>query len=143
MEIKTAALRKSKGNRKGKNDNLAQLTQAIVEAMQEKKAKNIMGLDMRNLSARSTDKFIICHGDNERQVVAIAKEVEEHVRKTLSDKPWHSEGFENGEWVLLDYVNLVVHIFQKEKRDFYALEELWGDAEVEKFGENEEKGINS
>ena len=115
------------------DDNLAPLSDAIVEAMQNKKAGNIISLDLRNLNNRYVDKFIICHGDNDRQVEAIAKEVEEHVRKTLNDKPWHREGYENREWILLDYVNIVVHVFLKEKRDFYAIEELWGDAELEEF----------
>ena len=115
------------------SDNLAPLSDAIVEAMRNKKAGNIISLDLRNLNNRYVDKFIICHGDNDRQVEAIAKEVEEHVRKTLDDKPWHREGYENREWILLDYVNIVVHVFLKEKRDFYAIEELWGDAELEEF----------
>jgi len=115
------------------SDNLAPLSDAIVEAMKNKKAGNIISLDLRNLNNRYVDKFIICHGDNDRQVEAIAKEVEEHVRKTLDDKPWHREGYENREWILLDYVNIVVHVFLKEKRDFYAIEELWGDAELEEF----------
>ena len=114
-------------------DNLAPLSDAIVEAMKNKKAGNIISLDLRNLNNRYVDKFIICNGDNDRQVEAIAKEVEEHVRKTLDDKPWHREGYENREWILLDYVNIVVHVFLKEKRDFYAIEELWGDAELEEF----------
>jgi ribosome-associated protein len=115
------------------NDNLAQLTNTIVEAMQDKKAKNIVALDLRKLNNRVVDKFIICHADNDRQVEAIARNVEEEVREKLNDRPWHKEGFENKEWILLDYVNIVVHVFLDEKRDFYAIEELWGDAETEKF----------
>ncbi|MGZ5243456.1 MAG: ribosome silencing factor [Bacteroidia bacterium] len=115
------------------DDNLAQLTQAIVEAMQDKKAKNIVALDLRKLNNRVVDKFIICHAENDRQVEAIARNVEEEVKDKLNDRPWHKEGFENKEWILLDYVNIVVHVFLDEKRDFYAIEELWGDAETEKF----------
>ncbi|RYD76739.1 MAG: ribosome silencing factor [Sphingobacteriales bacterium] len=115
------------------DDNLAQLTNAIVEAMQDKKAKNIVALDLRRLNNRVVDKFIICHAENDRQVEAIAKNVEDHVKENLQDKPWHKEGYENKEWILLDYVNIVVHVFLDEKRDFYAIEELWGDAETEKF----------
>lgn len=114
-------------------DSLEQLTQIVVEAMQEKKAKDIVSLDLRELESRVVDKFIICHADNDRQVEAIARNVEEEVRKKLNDKPWHREGYENREWILLDYVNVVVHIFLGEKREFYAIEELWGDAEVERF----------
>ncbi len=117
------------------DDNLAQLTNAIVEAMQDKKAKNIVALDLRKLNNRVVDKFIICHADNDRQVEAIARSVEEQVKESLNDKPWHKEGFENKEWILLDYVNIVVHVFLDEKRDFYAIEELWGDAETERFAD--------
>jgi ribosome-associated protein len=114
-------------------DKLAQLTETIVEAMQDKKARDIVSLDLRNLDNRVVDKFIICSGDTDRQVDAIAQAVEEYVRKELKEKPWHREGYENKEWILLDYVNVVVHIFVQEKREFYAIEELWGDAEVERF----------
>lgn len=117
------------------SDILAPLSHAIVEAMQSKKGQDIVSLDLRKLDNRFVDKFIICHGDNDRQVEAIAKEVEDHVKKTLNDRPWHREGFENREWILLDYVNIVVHVFLKEKREFYAIEELWGDADIEEFEE--------
>ena len=115
------------------DDKLAQLTEAIVEAMQDRKAKDIVSLDLRNLDSRVVDKFIICHGDTDRQVDAIAQAVEEFVRKETGEKPWHREGYENKEWILLDYVNVVVHIFVQEKREFYAIEELWGDAKMERF----------
>jgi ribosome-associated protein len=114
-------------------DSLAALTDTIVEAMQEKKAKRITSLDLRKLDSRVVDKFIICHADNDRQVEAIARNVEDEVKKKLNDRPWHKEGYENREWILLDYVNIVVHVFLGEKRDFYAIEELWGDAETEQF----------
>jgi ribosome-associated protein len=106
------------------------LTDTIVEAMQEKKANEIVVLDLRKLHTRVVDKFIICSADNDRQVEAIAHSVEDEVEKKLHERIWHREGYENREWILLDYVNIVVHIFLAEKRDFYALEELWGDAEI-------------
>jgi ribosome-associated protein len=114
-------------------DSLDALASTIVEAMQEKKAKGIISLDLRKLNSRVVDKFIICHADNDRQVEAIARNVEDEVKKKLDDRPWHKEGYENREWILLDYVNIVVHVFLGEKRDFYAIEELWGDAEMEQF----------
>jgi ribosome-associated protein len=114
-------------------DNMSVLADTIVEAMQEKKAKDIVSLDLSNLDNRVVDKFIICHGDSDRQVDAIAFAIEDKVKKDTGEKPWHREGYENKEWILLDYVNVVVHVFLKEKRDFYAIEELWGDAEFEKF----------
>jgi ribosome-associated protein len=112
------------------DDKLALLTDSIVEAMQNKKAKKIVTLDLTKLNNRVVDMFIICHGDSDRQVEAIAREVEDHVKKTLDDRPFGREGFENKEWILLDYVNIVVHVFLEEKRDFYAIEELWGDADI-------------
>ena len=115
------------------NDNLSLLASTVVGAMQDKKARDIVSVDLRNINSRITDKFIVCHGDSDRQVDAIAQWVEEKVFKELKEKPWHREGFENKEWILLDYVNLVVHIFVEDKRKFYAIEELWGDAEFEKF----------
>lgn len=123
MKTKTVAVK----------DSLETLSHTIVEAMQEKKAKDIVSLDLRGLETRVVDKFIICHADNDRQVEAIARNVEDQVHKKLNDKPWHREGYENREWILLDYVNVVVHIFLGEKREFYAIEELWGDAEAERF----------
>ncbi|MDQ3072499.1 MAG: ribosome silencing factor [Bacteroidota bacterium] len=114
-------------------DNLAQLTHVIVEAMQEKKAKDIVALDLRELDSRVVDKFIICHADNDRQVDAIAKAVEDNVQEKLGERVWHREGYENKEWILLDYVNIAVHVFLAEKRGFYALETLWGDAALETF----------
>ncbi|MCX6351115.1 MAG: ribosome silencing factor [Bacteroidetes bacterium] len=114
-------------------DPLLQFTQIIVNAMQDKKAQDIVSLDLRTLNNRVVDKFIICHAENTRQVYAIAGEVEDQISVMLREKPWHREGFENKEWIILDYVNVIVHVFLKEKREFYAIEELWGDANVEKF----------
>ncbi len=136
MPRKTVSTEKTLVTKIKESDNLAPLTAAVVEAMQNKKAENIVSLDLRKLDNRFVDIFIICHGDNDRQVEAIAKEVEDHVKKTLNDRPWHREGFENREWILLDYVNIVVHVFLKEKREFYAIEELWGDAEIKEYKES-------
>lgn len=87
------------------------------------------------------DYFIICEASNERQVNAIADQLEREVRKKIKEKPWHVEGKENLEWVLIDYFNVVVHIFKKETRKFYALEDLWADGEIVKLDliENERK----
>ena len=115
------------------NATLEQISKIAVEAMQEKKGKDIVILDLENLDTRPVEMFIICHGDNDRQVDAIARSVEDSLEKKLGERPWHKEGFENKEWILLDYVNVVVHVFLEEKREFYALEELWGDAEMERF----------
>ncbi|MDZ4838862.1 MAG: ribosome silencing factor [Bacteroidota bacterium] len=114
-------------------DSLAPLTKVIVEAMHELKANKVTVLDLRNLVGRTVDEFIICDATNDRQVQAIAHNVEKVVKERLNDNAWHKEGYENKEWILLDYVNIVVHVFLDHKRDFYAIEELWGDAKITEY----------
>lgn len=114
------------------NDGLA-LCDVIVKGMEEKKGENIVVMDLRELKSASTDFFVICHASNTTQVDAIGQSVEEIVLNTLKEKPWHKEGYQNAEWVLLDYVNVVVHVFLEDKREFYAIEELWGDAKITKY----------
>ncbi|MBW7844901.1 MAG: ribosome silencing factor [Chitinophagales bacterium] len=104
------------------------LALCIAQGMYEKKAENIKILDMRNVKGASADFFVISHAESDKQVEAIANSAEEETIKILDEKPWHKEGFENLEWVLLDYIDVVAHVFQREKREFYAVEELWGDA---------------
>lgn len=116
-------------SKRKKDEDAEQLCELVIKGMQEKKAHHIVKMDMRNLKSPSADFFIVCHADNDRQVEAIAGSVEEEVHKVAKEWPWHREGLENCEWVLLDYINVVVHIFLKDKRDFYGIEELWGDAE--------------
>lgn len=114
-------------------NELGTLCDEIINGIQEKKGKQIVKLDLQKLKTRPTDIFIVCHGDSTTQVDALAKSVEDSVHKALKIKPWHKEGSENAEWILLDYIDAVVHVFLKERRDFYAIEELWGDAELEKI----------
>lgn len=116
-----------------KNDakHLEAMVAVIVHGLQEKKGINIVSIDLRKVSSAFTDYFVICHGSSNRQVDALADGVEEEMRKTLNERPIHREGSENAEWILLDYYNVVVHIFSEEKRNFYALEELWGDGVIE------------
>lgn len=109
------------------------LAEAVVLGMQEKKASEIVRLDMREINATLADYFVICHADSTIQVNAIAKSVEDEVRKVFGESVWHKEGQANGEWILLDFVDVVVHIFKKEKRSHYGIEDLWGDAEVQSF----------
>ncbi len=104
------------------------LCDAIVEGMQENKAKDIVVLDLRNISNAVTDFFVICSGESNVQVDGIASTVTRHTRKELQEKPWHQEGKNSSEWVLLDYVSVVAHIFYKDARHFYELEDLWSDA---------------
>lgn len=110
------------------------LAAIAAQGMEEKKGIDIVIMDLRKLRSSFSDFFVICHGTSDRQVQAIADGVEEEIRKATGEKPLHREGSEQAEWVLLDYVNVVVHIFQEEKRSFYGIEELWGDAEVKRIG---------
>ena len=99
--------------------------------MQEKKAVDIKVLNLKKINNSIADYFIICSGNSDTQVDAIANAVEEEVYKKNKQLPWHIEGKENKEWILLDYVDAVAHIFLKERREFYMLEELWGDVVIE------------
>jgi ribosome-associated protein len=104
------------------------LCDCIVEGMQENKAKDIVVLDLREVKNSVTDFFVICSGESTTQVDGINSSVMRHTRKELQERPWHQEGKENSEWILLDYVNVVAHIFHKDSRGFYDLEDLWADA---------------
>lgn len=104
------------------------LAEIVVLGMQEKKATEIVKLDMREVNATLSDYFVICHANNSSQINTIAKSIEEEVYKAFGEDPWHKEGFNNGEWILLDYVDVVVHIFKEDKRAHYRVEDLWGDA---------------
>lgn len=110
-----------------------QLVETIVEAMQDKKAENIVKLDLRETGSSVADFFIICHGNSNVQVDAITTGVERDTRDKLKEKPWRKEGFQNAQWIILDYVNVVVHVFYEEARNYYKLEELWGDAIITNY----------
>ena len=109
------------------------LANVIIEGMQENKAKKIVNLNLKKIETAVCDYFIICHGTSNTHVSAIANSVIDETIKTLKDKPFNKEGLENGEWILLDYGNVVVHIFKKETRDFYNIEKLWGDADIDQI----------
>ncbi len=111
-----------------KTPKLSLLRDVIVEAVLDKKAEETVSLDLRKTDDAVADFFIICHATSRVQVKAIAENVIEKTRLALNEKPLHSEGFGNSEWVVLDYFDVVVHIFLKEKREFYQLEDLWHDA---------------
>ena len=104
------------------------LGDAIVEGMQDNKAKNIVVLDLREISSAVCDFFVICSGESSTQVDGIGSSVTKYTRKELKEKPWHIEGKTNSEWILLDYVSVVAHVFYKDARPFYDLEDLWSDA---------------
>ena len=112
---------------KKKLDYSEQLCECIVEGMQENKARDIMVLDLRELSSSVCDFFVICHGDSSTQFDGISNAVTRFTRKKMKEKPWRTEGERNSEWVLLDYIDVVAHIFYREARQFYEIEELWAD----------------
>jgi ribosome-associated protein len=105
------------------------LADSVVNGMLEKKGQNIRLLDLRGIENAVCDYFIICEGGSNTQVEAIAESVEDIVKKETSQRPYRSEGWENALWILIDYINVVVHVFERETRYFYNLESLWADAE--------------
>ena len=109
------------------------ISELAIHGMQEKKGNEIVRLDLRNLNSSVSDYFIICHADSSTQVKAIANSVEEEIYKATQQEPWRKEGLEYSEWILLDYVDVVVHIFRTDKREFYGMEDLWGDAEIKLY----------
>ena len=113
-----------------RKNNYDELLALIIDGIENVKGENITIMDLRHIYSRSADYYIICDGNSNTQVNAIAGSIQRTVSKQTSDKPWHVEGTELSNWVLMDYVNVVVHIFQKETREFYNLEDLWGDAEI-------------
>lgn len=109
------------------------LSELIVHGMLEKKATDVVVMDLRKLKNAVADFFVICSGSSDKQIDAIADSVDAEVFKALKENPWHTEGKNNKEWMLLDYISVVAHIFKKDRREFYALERLWGDAEVKEI----------
>ena len=111
-----------------KNKGTDQLITEIVRGIEEIKGQDIEILDLREIENTVCDYFVICNGTSNTQVNAIVNSVQKLVSKALQEKPWHVEGSNNAEWVLLDYVHVVVHVFQKQIREFHNIEGLWGDA---------------
>ena len=107
-----------------------ELLSKIIQGIEEVKGENITLLDLRNIETSVCDYFVITDGNSNTQVSAISRSVEKIVGKELKEKPWHIEGKEQSEWVLMDYVSIVVHVFQKPIREHYDIEGLWGDAKI-------------
>ncbi len=116
--------------KKKKVDSSEKLSEAIVKGMQEKKATDIVVMDLRSVKNSIADFFVICSGNSDKQLEAISDSIDEEVYKIMKEKPWHTEGKSNKEWMILDYISVVSHVFKKDRRKFYALEKLWGDAEI-------------
>lgn len=111
------------------------LTDTIVEAISDKKGRNITVLDFSGFDGAITKAFVICNADSTTQVGAIAEGISEKVKEELGEKVWRMEGMTNGVWVVMDYIDVMVHIFQTETRDFYKLEQLWADAPAKRYEE--------
>lgn len=123
----------------GQNELTAeQLRNLVVKGMLEKKGMDVVVMDLRNVANAITDFFIICSGTSDTQIDAIASSVEEEVFKGSRTNPWHREGQQNREWILLDYVDIVAHVFKKDRRAFYDLEQLWGDADIQHIESEED-----
>ena len=106
------------------------LLKTINNAILDKQGEQLLNLDLTKIENAVAKHFVICHANSSTQVNAIANNIEAMVKKNTGEKPWKKEGYSNSEWVLLDYVNVVVHVFQTQSREFYKLEKLWADAET-------------
>lgn len=115
--------------RKNKEVSSQDLCQLVAKGMLEKKGQEVAILDLRKVKNAVADFFVICSGTSDTQIDAIADSVEHEVFKGVEENPWHKEGKTNREWILIDYVDVVAHVFKKDRRKYYDLEELWGDAE--------------
>lgn len=112
-----------------------QIRNFVVQGMLEKKGQDIVVMDLRNVKNAICDFFVLCSGTSDTQIDAISQSIEEEVYKASRQDPWHREGKLNREWILLDYVDVVAHVFKKDRRAFYDLEQLWGDAEIHQIDE--------
>lgn len=119
-----------------KINDAERLKDSIVDGMIEKKGKEIVCLDLRTVKNSVADFFVICHADSKTHIDAIARSVEETVYKKQGEEVLHREGTANSEWILIDYFNVVAHIFRHEQREYYGIERLWADAEIQRIAGN-------
>ena len=110
-----------------------ELLDKIIKGIQDKKGKEIVSLNISKKEKSLCDYFVICHGTSKTHIDSITDSIENKVKKELNEKPYHKEGLDNLTWVLIDYASIIIHIFQKEYRDFYNLEDLWADAPMQKY----------
>ena len=113
----------------------SKIIKTIIAAIQDKKGENIISLDLRKINEAVADFFILCEATNQPQIRAIAENIERKVKEKCEENPWHHEGYSTLQWVLLDYVNVVVHIMLPDTRKFYKLEEMWSDAVLQEHDE--------
>ncbi len=128
LSMLTARRKRSSAVRLTRN---SKIFKTIINAIQEKKGENIISLDLRKIPEAVADFFIICEATSTTQVRGIGDYVEQKLRETLGEVPYHHEGHQASQWILIDYVNIVVHVMLPETRKFYKLEEMWSDAEGE------------
>ncbi len=128
-------MEKIKEKKKTKPSSADSLNDLVVSLIQDKKGNSIVSLDLREIPEAITDYFVICHAESTVQVRAILDHLEEEIRKQTNMKPYHLEGRSNGEWCLIDFGDVIVHIFQREKREFYQLEDLWSDAKIQYYAD--------
>jgi ribosome-associated protein len=121
--------------RKAGSDS-SKLSEIIVKGMQEKKASDIVVMDLRKVKNAVADYFIVCSGNSDKQLDAIADSIDQEVYKSLKENPWHIEGKNNKEWMILDYISVVAHVFRRDRRSFYMIEKLWGDARITEYNDN-------
>lgn len=107
----------------------SKIFKTIIKAIQDKKGENIVSLDLRKIPEASADFFIVCQASNAPQIKAISDFIEDQVKQECGENPYKHEGRQTAQWVLIDYVNIVIHIMHPESRRFYKLEEMWSDAE--------------
>ena len=119
-----------------KKEREIQLVEEVILGIENVKGEHIHQLELRELDNTPCDFFIVCSGNSNTQVSAIVNSVQKTVSKALHEKPFHTEGLDNAEWVLIDYVNVVVHVFQNQIREYYNIEELWGDAKSTQIASN-------
>jgi ribosome-associated protein len=126
--LEVLATRRKGTNRLNRN---SKIFKTIIRAIQEKKGENIVSLDLRKIPEAVADFFVICEASNQPQIRAISDFIEEQVKEKCGERPYRHEGKQNLQWVLIDYVNIVVHVMMPEQRKFYKLEEMWSDAVME------------
>ena len=130
-----ALLAKRKRTSAARLTKSSKIIKTIIAAIQDKKGENIVSLDLRKINEAVADFFILCEASNQPQIRAIAENIERKVKEKCEENPWHHEGYSTLQWVLLDYVNVVVHIMMPDTRKFYKLEEMWSDAVLDEHDE--------
>ena len=111
------------------------LSRLIVKGMEDKKGADIVVMDLKDVKGAVSDFLVICSGNSDTQLQAISESIEKEVKKSAKERPWRKEGYTNREWILMDYVSVVAHIFKSDRREFYAIEDLWGDAKSTSINE--------